>query len=189
MNQLLKKISKPFLFIIFFVLPVSAFCQKLNKPVIDKFSNDTTLSTTQEKVGSTEKFSSTTATFFKASFYKIKGLYFLSVELDASSDNKYFIAQKDDKILLKLANNSIVTLSNLNESDATHQTIKSGFVQRDYWVAIINYHLSKDDIAALSSSALTTVRVQTDQQNFDFDIESKGNDAFTKMLALITSGK
>jgi len=189
MNQFFKKINKPFLFIIFFVLPVSAFCQKLNKPVIDKFTNDTTLSTTQEKIGSTEKFSSTTATFLKASVYKIKGIYFLSVELDASSDNNYFIVDKDNKILLKLANNNVVTLSNLNESDATHQTIKSGFVQRDYWVAIINYQLTKDDIAALSGSALTTVRVAADHQNFDFDIESKGSETLGKMLTLITSGK
>ncbi|HEY0246217.1 MAG TPA: hypothetical protein VGC01_11685 [Mucilaginibacter sp.] len=53
---------KKTLFIIAVIaIPAMAFSQKLNKPIVGKFSGDTTLSTTKEKVASSEKFTSSLA--------------------------------------------------------------------------------------------------------------------------------
>lgn len=190
MYSQLKKITKTILITTFLVLPAIAFSQKLNKPSIDKFSNDTIHSTSQEKIGSKDSFTSTSAEYLNAYLVKINSHVYLKLELDLTiDDHKYFVVDTGKKAFFKLVNNTVLSLANVKPVEATQQTIKNGFVQRDYLTTVMLYPISNGDIQKILASAVTTIRVEMDDQYVDFDIKPKNSDMLKKMFTLIISAK
>lgn len=173
-----------------FIIPGVALSQKLNRPSIDKFTNDTTYSTTQEKIASTEKFSSAVGNVLNASILKLHGKVFLSVEIDATfADNQFFTIAAGDTTSLKLADNTLVTLVCGENIPATGQIIKKGLIERKYWTARINYFIRKADVEKLLASPVTAIRIGIRDGHFDFDVTSKNSDVLKKMFLLITQAK
>lgn len=171
-------------------MPIMAFSQKLVKTSIDKFTNDTISSTSQEKIASTEKFSSTVANILYANAGRINSHVLLNLEINVTTaDNSFFIVSAGDSTLLKLADDTFVKLFNIKDVPAVGQSIKKGFVEREYWTAQMSYLISKKDIERILSSSVNIIRVGVRDKNFDFDVNSKDSDVIKKMLVLVSKGK
>lgn len=167
------------------LLPISAFSQKLNKPIIDKFANDTTQCTTSERIAAIESFSSPTAAYLSAWTEKFEHQILLNFKVDVTTiDNKYFIIRKGDRALLKLSDNSIIEVVCLKDADVSRQNIKKGFIEREYFEADIIYYISPEDINKLLASQVTAIRIKTDDQVFDYDIKPKNSEVLKKMFKL-----
>jgi hypothetical protein len=57
------------------------------------------------------------------------------------------------------------------------------------WSADISFSVIKEDIQKIIASPVASIRIQTDAQNYDFDIKPKEAAAFTKMFQLILAAK
>lgn len=182
-----KKITKTVFILGSFMMPILASGQKLLNTTIDKFTNDTISSTTQVRIASTEKFTSSVAEFLDADVSKINSNFYLNLEVDlTTADHDFFSVIKDTNALIKLADNTVVKLSNIRTVRSQPQNIASGlFVSREYWVAGMSYSIQKEDIEKLLASAVTAIRVEADSRNFDFDIKPKDGSLIKKMLLLV----
>jgi hypothetical protein len=167
-------------------LPAIAFSQKLEKPTIDKFSNDTTYSTSQSRIASNGKNTSAVAAYIFADAFKVKNSYVLDLELDFTVEG-HSLANilEGNKIYIKLADNSIITLADIKDAIGNAKTIKMGVVIRDFISVYAHYNISKADIAKILSGSVTAIRVEAQDQTFDFDVQPKESDTIKKMFQLL----
>jgi len=176
-----------FCFVAFLLmLPLTGFSQKLEKMMVDKFSNDTTKRTTMERIGAVDSFSSPEANYLNAGVTKAGDVIFLDIELDATTiNNYYFTVSNGDNLLLKLADNSVIKLTNLNDPNTYKDRIKHGFIEREYFIANMAYAITNFQIDDLMASDVVAIRVETDGGHFDFDVKPKGNAVLKKTFKLI----
>lgn len=185
---MLKPFARFYFIVVFLLLPLIGFSQKLEKPVIDQFSNDTTKRTTMERIGAVDSFSSPEASYLNAGVTKAGGVIFLDIELDATTiNNYYFPVSNGDNLLLKLADNSVIKLTNSNNINTHKSRIKHGFIEREYFIANMAYAITNFQIDNIMASDVVAVRVETDNGHFDFDIKPKGNAILKKTFKLIRS--
>lgn len=169
------------------ILPAAAFSQKLEKPTVDKFSNDTSYSTTQSRIASDGKNTSAVASYVFADAVRLKTSVVLNLELDFtleghSPDN----ILEGNKAYLKLGDNSIITLANIKDVVGVNKTIKMGVVIREFTSIYAHYNISMADVAKITSGSVTTIRIETQDQKFDFDVQPKESDTIKKMFQLLT---
>lgn len=169
------------------MVPVTISAQKLLKPSIDKFTNDTVRSTTQVRFATVSGYLDIRVQFLTASVSAINNDVQLDLEVDIRKETyKFFRINKGSNTLLKLADNTIVKLSNVKDMDSQEHGFGGGIMAATpCWATVMNYSLSKEDIQKLLSSNVTAVRVEADNQTFDFDIKPKDGDLIKKMLLLI----
>jgi hypothetical protein len=184
--MLFKKIKRSVFTLVLLAVPFLAFSQKLEKPTIDKFSNETIYTTTTEKIATTEKFSSTSASLLYAYATKIKGIIFIDFKLEVSVDQPDCFLPKGKKVLLKLADNSTIELVNDTDFYAHHQDIKNGFIERTYWVATPTYLISPDNLSKLTSTNITAIRFEAITSVDDFDVTTKEAAVIKKMFTIIS---
>src|ERR1700748_2675093 len=108
----IKKSVRSLFAVIVFAMPFAAAAQKMEKPVIDKFTNDTTLFTTTEKIsGGNGAFSSSNEDI-KAYVSKLKGAVYLHIVVELSATYyHWFQVSNGNTVILKLADNSIISLN------------------------------------------------------------------------------
>lgn len=172
------------------LLPFIVFAQKMDKPRIDKITNDTTFFTTTEKVAGGNGAFSLSNEDIQVYASKLKGDIFLHTIVGLNvSFYKRFHAASGNVVIIKLADNSIINLPNIADVIAERKgggTLATG---RMCWTGELSMHASKDDIDKILSSVVTVIRVQTDEGNLDFDIKPKGSDIIKKSLTLIQTPK
>jgi hypothetical protein len=184
------KIRRVLIVVLMAISPAIAFSQKLNKPTIDKFTNDTISSTTQEKIASSEKSTSTVAEILFASLSRVNDRYYLYAYINATKeDHDLFTMMTENNMILKLSDNTLIRLPVAKNTFSKIETIKRGFVERTYIVANVPYIISKENLEKLLSGSVTNIRVETGGTNIDFEINPKDRDVFKKMFALITGAK
>src|SRR3569833_2102913 len=94
-----KRYFTAFLVSCLMIISVSACAQEMDRPVVDQFTNDTTLSTTQENVaeGSDE--------YLEAYYSRIKNAYYLNFRVDILCENHHsFSVAKGNDAIIKLQN-------------------------------------------------------------------------------------
>jgi len=188
-----KKSSRS-LFIAFVLsVPLTVAAQKLEKPVIDKFANDTTYFTTTEKIAATKSSMSQSVENIEAYLSKKKGVVFGHFSLVLSiDDHKCYHVTAGNQILLKLADNSIVSLSCIDDRQPKRISYGSHFLKTlDWacWSADIPFGLVENDFKKIAASPVVSIRIQTDEQNYDFDIKPKDTATLSKMFQLIVNAR
>jgi hypothetical protein len=172
------------------LLPFIVFAQKLDKPRIDKITNDTTFFTTTEKVAGGNGAFSLSNEDIQVYVSKSKGDIGLHVIVGLNVSNyKRFHASRGNVVIVKLVDNSIINLTNIDDVTAERKgggTLATG---RMCWTGELSTHVDKVDINKILSSVVTVIRVQTDEGNLDFDIKSKGSDIIKKSFTLILTAK
>ena|ERR1700744_906373 len=180
------KKSAKLLFIAFVLsAPLTIAAQKLEKPVIDSFLNDTTYFTTTEWIASNGFWSLTVK---NANFYlsKKNGVIFGHISATVTAaDYKRFHVTAGNQILFKLADKSLVTFSAYEDEKAKHE----GIGLTESWTAYIPFSVVKNDIQRILASPVTAIRIQTDGMNYDYDIKPKDAAKLTKMFQLILDAK
>lgn len=186
MSTSIKKIVRRFIGICLLAAPFIVQAQKMDKPQIDKITNDTTFFTTTEKVAGNKGSLSSSAEDIEAYLSYKNGIINLHLKVELTTmDHNFFRVSSGNKVLIKLADNTVVTLSNIADEHAVREGVGPRITGRLCWTADVACNLGKEDISRMSSSVIKVIRVEADGQNLDFDVKQKGSDIITNMFLLI----
>jgi hypothetical protein len=178
----LKKITKAV--IIFIVLINSSFSygQKMDKPVVDGFTHEVTISTTQDIVA----FAS--IGYLEGYFARKSGVYTLYLRSDLVHDsNSTYHVPKGNSVFLKLANDSLITLPINKDAQANVEWQVDHYYRLPYWSAYIECTVPIEDVRKISLSDFTGIRIVSDNGNIDFGIQPAESKKLKKMAVLILS--
>lgn len=159
-------------------MAISASAQKLEKPLIDKISGDTTLSTQEEQL---IKKASTKPHHINSSAIKIAGHYSLIFHLLDRLSPVYSIP-KGSKADVKFINGDIIELVALTDQMASSHINDFG----GYSDINVIYRLTNDDLAKLKANDISFIRISTSAGLFDYDIDNNKSSIVRKQLQLIT---
>jgi hypothetical protein len=184
------KLITTFLICAVLIIPGLAKAQKMEKPQVDKFTNDTTYFTSTEKIAGGNGAFSTSNEDIKVYLSRVKGSVYLHfiVELSVTYYHQFQVSSGNN-VILKLADNSIINLKNIASVQARREgggTLATG---RMCWIADIYSQPDQADAAKILSSAVAAIRVQTDEGNLDLDIKPKNAETLQKMFQLILAAK
>ena len=184
MLRSLKKICLILLVSFCLLVPFLSLAQDMDTPVVDGFTGETTYSTTLWVIGQNQH------EYLMAYFTRTKNDYHLKFRVDMLvDDHTYFTITKGDNVNIKLSNNDILTLKAANNTEAEKKLVRHGYYTLTYWSAYVDCALSDTDLDKLNSGTFTGVRIQSDNGNFDFGINTKEAYALIKMQAMITGNK
>ena len=162
------------------IIPISACAQEMDRPVVDQFTNDTTLSTTQENVavGSDE--------YLEAYYSRIKNVYYLNFRVDILCENHHsFSVAKGNDVIIKLQNGKFMNTFNLDNVKAARQNFNLGNGSYDYWSAYVVCAVTYDEMITISRTGIEAIRVATNKGNIDFNMSDIGKKRLDKMSSLI----
>ncbi|MBD1392654.1 hypothetical protein [Mucilaginibacter glaciei] len=171
---------KKLILIIVLFLPFIASAQKLQKPTIDKLTGDTTWTTSREKLFMHGNYLTGQGEVALCFLRAAKGSKDLIINLQVVNKSNFPSMLTGSKAYFKLADNSTIPLT-----CAANDYHISGSDLAVAGSAYGLYTLTANDIAKLTSSDLTFLRVETTSGNFDCDIKPKNAEMFKKQFALI----
>ena len=167
------------------VLAFNANAQKLEKPMIDKLTGDTTWETSQEKISSNMQMMSLSQENLYLSSAKIPHVgYCLTFKILNANGITVFSINKGNRVYLKLSDKTIDTLiNNLDVISETDVKSSSNVVGTAYVLVILN----KDNRDRLKSATVELIRFETSKGNFDYEIKPKNSAIINKEIGLIES--
>lgn len=165
-------------YILFALLFASYFCfgQKIQSDKVDDFNGNRTVSTSIEDLSGkmlSYNYCGITAILIIDKADTAIALYFAFNMYSTGSTNQ------KDKIQLKLANGSILTLYNQGSYDIT----TSGRT------ATVYATLNKDDIDTLLDQNVEMIRIETTAGNMDFTVDQKKKEIIKKTVRLLKEYK
>jgi hypothetical protein len=162
--------------------PCVTLAQKMDKPVVDGFTHEVTTSTTQDVVAVASDG------YLLGYFAKKSGVYTLYLRSDVvpGSHSSYHVA-KGNSVFLKLANDSLITLSTNKDGQANEEWHQDHYYRLPYWTAYIECTVQTADMNKISQSDFTGVRIVSDSDNIDFGMRPEESNKLKKMAVLILS--
>jgi hypothetical protein len=168
-------------------MSMAAYSQKLEKPQVDQITGAATVSTTKETVYSKITFSGTLDAL-SAWGVKDKETTVLAFYIEYNSGHAESVSlHKNDKVYLKLADNSLVTLNGRYDEESVTNRNKAGHSES---TKIIQYFtLSTEDIQKLSNSSVKFIRFQTSAGNYDYELKEKHQPVIAQVVKMIADAK
>ncbi|HVS93978.1 MAG TPA: hypothetical protein VHE59_18210 [Mucilaginibacter sp.] len=168
--------------ICFLTVSISACSPRLERPVTDQ-SGYSSVSTTLEKIAYNPLYDGV----LKARAINANNFYFLYLHFELPAEKiRYFRFDNGSNVLIKLSDNSTVILFNDNRMRARRKE-GLGISTRS---ADVDCVLSDQDLLRINSSAVTAISLQANNGDFDFDVDTKGDQMLKKLIELIsTTGK
>jgi len=152
--------------------------QKLQKPVIDKITGDTTQETKEEPLQSKLSLS---LHLIGCSIFKGRGEYLLYFHLKEGG-KWHFGTEEGDQAIIKFTNGKLIQLNPVGEHnskimfDATPVFTDASFP----------YGINNDDIDQLKNNKIAVIRINTSSGAFDYEISDARSEIIKKQLELIT---
>jgi hypothetical protein len=171
-------------------IPSALFAQKMDKPLIDKFTNDTTLLTAKASIA--KKDVGAYYQQLEPYFSKVHGEITLHLIVDLpQADADRFYINAGSAILLKLADNTLISVPSATDIKSITGEERGGFLNQGIstWTADIGLELSAADVKKLLTTAITAIRVPTNKSNMDFDISFNDAGILQRMILLIDAAK
>lgn len=168
-------------------MSVAGYSQKMEKPEVDQISGETTLRTSKETVFKNITFSGTLKEL-TAYGYQKENTKALSFEIEFNfGHSENFSIHKGDKAMLKLADNSIVTL--FATSDNSSETNKKKLGKSETTRLLMLYYLTPEDIKKLSDSNVKFIRFQNSDTDIDYELKEKNYPVIGKLVKMIADAK
>ena len=171
------------------LLPFMAYSQKLQKPVVDKISGETTLSTSKDKLYVHGNVLTQQGEAVECLVEKKGQVVTLILIPQTLNEKVVFTVAKGQKAYLKSTNGSMVTLASDSYLISDSKVDQAGGVVYSNGLLRVPYVLSAEDIEKLKTLELSFLRIETSTGNFDCDIKPKYADVIKKQLTLITDAK
>jgi hypothetical protein len=168
-------------YLIGLILMLAAFgaqAQRLQKPVIDKITGDTTLETKEEPLQSKLSLS---LHLIGCSILKGRGVYLLYFHVKEAGDWDFGTAD-GDSVIIKFTNGKLLRLNPVGEN---HSAIMFDATPV-FTDASLPYIISNDDIEQLKNNKIAVIRVNTSDDSFDYDVSNSRSEIVKKQLELIT---
>jgi len=105
------------------------------------------------------------------------------------ADFTAFFTAGENNVMIKLADNSILKLTDIRGALVVPPTIQNNGYSNGLCSAHFLYALSSQDISRINASQVTDFRVMSNKQTMDFALKSKGSNMFAKLLGLIVDAK
>jgi hypothetical protein len=158
----------------------------MDEPIVNGFTGEVTLNTEICEIASTTT-NAYTSDYLSAHFVlKTTDDYFLHISLDANYNfQKSFAIKKGAKLYLKLKDDSIITLVNMEDAAADDVITKTTYYRLRYWSAEAVFATSVDLTNKLAVSNFTAARIETDAGLRDFSISPKESKTINQ-LAMLT---
>ncbi len=168
-------------------MSVAAYSQKMEKPEVDQISGETTLRTSHETVYKNITFSGTLQELTTYGFKKqdVQAIFF-EIEFNVGHAEDFFI-RKGDKVQMKLADNTIVTLA--AAFDGTSVTNKKAVGRSVTTRLLMSYLLTPEDVKKLSDSNVKFIRFQNSDTNIDYELKEKNYQVIGKVVKMIADAK
>ncbi|MDO3642566.1 hypothetical protein [Mucilaginibacter sp. L3T2-6] len=170
--------KKYILIIITTILSLSANAQKLEKPIIDKITGDTTFSTKTEVLANPFALIQHAIT---VSTIRTKNEVLLSFHLKDAL-NIYYSVLKGDTTVIKFTDGRLLKITAALDS---HSSFLSGGTLT-YVGSDIYYALSGQEMDILKNKKIAFIRIMTSKGAFDYDIKNGKSEIVKKQLELIT---
>jgi hypothetical protein len=143
-----------------------ASAQKLERPIIDKFNNDTTLSSTSERIYA----STSPAGGVNVAIKKISKSYILALEIIQVNGLHNISIEENAQASFKFADNSILNIPASKAANSTEKLYPGGNQRSEL---TCYYILTKSDLDKLKTGEISIVRVLTSKGNFDYELKDK----------------
>jgi hypothetical protein len=182
MSMHLKKITKIVIVFTVLVIPLATYGQKMDKPVVDAFTHEVTISTTQDVVAVASYG------YLMGYFARKSGVYtlYLRSDLVPESHGSYHVP-KGNSVFIKLANDSLITLTINKDAPANEEWHKDHYYRYPYWTAYVECTVTVNDMHKISQSDFSGVRIVSDNDNIDFGMRPEDSNKLKKMAMLILS--
>jgi hypothetical protein len=161
------------------LISVSSFAQKLTENKRDDFTNKGIKQTSVEKLARSSKMSGFSYDF---SIRKVDSTYLFNVRM--MSFGVYSIA-KYDKFLIKLKNDSIITLYNPEYEISGRGRGSSGLSGSNTQGTSIYYPITVDQINQILQSDITKIRVYTTEGYSEEDVKESASDKVKAAFKLV----
>jgi hypothetical protein len=169
---------KAILFTLLFI-PVFCFGQKLVKNEVDEFTGISVKTTSLEQLVSESPWGGNSF-HLSESVKRINDNYYLIVRF--SLDNVFSVAS-EQKLMIKLENDSIVTLLNKEYDISSNGRGAIGGKQGVY----LTYPIESDDLDLLKENKATKIRIYTTDGYLEKDIKEKNQDKIKKCIELVSN--
>ncbi len=160
------------------LLAFNAGAQKLQKPVIDKITGDTTLETKEEPLQSKLSLS---LHLIGCSILKGRGVYLLYFHTKEAGDWD-FVIQDGYAAVIKFTNGKLLQLNTVGQ----HYSKIMYDATPVFSDTSIPYSISNDDIDQLKNSKIAVIRINTSVGSFDYSVSDARSEIVKKQLDLIT---
>ncbi|MEO6630201.1 MAG: hypothetical protein ABIN13_00725 [Mucilaginibacter sp.] len=158
----------------------------MDEPIVNGFTGEVTLRTESCEFASTTTNAYTSD--YLVAYFTLNNTeeYLFHVSLDANYGyQKSFAIKKGAKLYLKLRNDSVITLVNMEDATAADVITRTTYYRLRYWSADAVFAVSVDETNKLAASNFTGARIETDAGLRDFSISPSESKTINK-LAMLT---
>jgi hypothetical protein len=160
-------------------IPLLSFAQKLKKNEVDPFTRQVVKQTSWK----TLRHKSAHTSYF--SVRKIDDRVFLDFKAIMGPGGTYFSIPRGAYFMIKLQNDSIITLCNLTPAYASDGQGAIGFYGSAATGISVTYGLDEKEVAMLLKNPATQFRFCTSIGAYTFDLKKGGAERLQKSLALV----
>ena len=157
-------------------MTLQSFGQKLEENKTDEFTKNSVKRTSWETLCS----SSVANAHFRVSLINEYKTFDLKLMI-----NKVFSIDKDQELMLKLANGDVVKLQNLKYTITCNGCGATGFVGSEAEGIQVDYPLDKDQVEQLKANKVVKVRIYTNDGYVEDDVKDKNAEKIIKSLQLL----
>jgi len=175
--------KKAFIFLLICFACIIVRAQKLQKPIIDKITGDTTWQTSRERLAAKTNFWGSDILFTYA--FKTKQRPFLAFSLLNGQGIKIFSINEGNKAIIKMSDGKIISLSAVTSRTSDVDVAFIGNIDTSTSTNLAFYKISVEDLTVLLSGKMSVVRIETSKGNFDYDIKEKNSEVVSKLLSLL----
>lgn len=170
---------KKAILVILLYIPTLSFAQKLEKNEVDSFTRQLTRQTSWKTLHNGGK----NTTYF--SVRKIDNRVLLDIKAMMGSGGTYFSIPDGADFMIRLQNDSIVTLHNLTPAYASPGEGAINFYGSGAPGISVTYGLDEKEMALLLTNPATQFRICTSVGAYTYDLKKRGAERLQKSLGLI----
>jgi len=160
------------------LLAFNADAQKLQKPIIDKITGDTTLETKEEPLQSKLSLS---LHLIGCSILKGRGVYLLYFHVKEAGEWDFSV-QDGYAAIVKFTSGKMLQLNTVGQNySKIIYDAKPVFSD-----ASLPYSISNDEIDQLKNNKIAVIRINTSAGSFDYSVSDARSEIIKKQLDLIT---
>ena len=159
------------------IMALNANAQKLEKPVIDKITGDTTFNVKEQVLANPFTLP---GHWLAGNVSKAKNYTLLYLHLKDGMDI-YYSVYEGDKAIIKFINGKMLEISAVADEHSSLIPYASPAVTQSF----IAYDLADADVEALKNNKISVIRIMTSKGPFDYEIKDGKSEVIKKQLELI----
>jgi len=162
------------------LLPLGAFSQKITKDYTDEFTGIHERQTNWEGIGTNNKWTAHVS-FLEAE----KEILYMDIRIIIESlRNNYYSISKGDKMMIKLSNDSVISLTSTADFSCCKGCGAVNFFGSGANGISARYQVLDDETDALKKYAVVKIRLYTSKGHLELDLKEKKQEVIKSLINL-----